>query len=129
MGLEMYAFAIPQEDVGASPVDVQLRLREGAPLLTIGHWDGLKPLHHWMHHLYERRGGKCHIFRDTSVRLDQTDLTALEKAMAEQLVSSGRDLGLCERLDQDDMVSIRRFVKAARRSIEEEHAVIYAAFK
>ncbi len=129
MGLEMYAFAIPEEDVGVSPVDVQLRLREGAPLLTIGHWDGLKPLHHWMHHLYERRGGKYHIFRDTSVRLDQTDLTALEKAMAEQLVSSGRDLGLCERLDQDDMMSIRRFVKAARRSIEEEHAVIYAAFK
>ena len=115
--------------MGRSLVDVQLRLREGEPLLTIGHWEGLKPLHHWMHRLYQRRGGKCLSFRDTSVRLDQADLTALEKAMAEQLRASLKGVSLADSLDEDDLMSIKRFVKAARRSIEEEHAVIYASFK
>jgi hypothetical protein len=131
MSLEMYAFAIPQNDVCRSPVDVQLRLREGEPLLTIGHWEGLKPLHHWMHRLYRRRGGQRLSFNDTSVRLEPADLAALETAMAEQWIASrhGLRLGPADPLDANDLLSIQRFVKAARRSIAEEHAVIYAAFK
>jgi hypothetical protein len=129
MSLEMYAFAIPKGDVCRSPVDVQLRLRQGEPLLTIGHWESLVPLHHWMHRLYQRRGGQSMSFTDTSVRLDPLDLTALEHAMTEQLRRSSGGVSCDEHLDSDELLSIRRFVKAARRSIVEEHAVIYASFK
>lgn len=111
------------------PVGVQLRLREGETLLSIGHWQGLKPLHHWKQRLYQRRGGQCLSFRDTSVRLDETDLTALEKAIVWAGSAPFWDLNLQKPLDDDEMMSIKHFVKAARPSIEEEHTVIDASFK
>ncbi len=124
MGLDMYAFTVPQEWAGNREVDYQPDAdRERTELF---YWRKFNALHGWMEDLYRSKGGTEDDFNCTTVRLDLKDLDRLEMdASNNNLVPrSGFFFGSLE-IYQEDMESVAEFVAKAREAITEGKAVFY----
>ena len=121
MGLDMYAFSVPQELVGDEEVDFQSDDQE-----QLFYWRKFNALHGWMEDLYRSKGGTKDDFNCTTVRLDLKDLDRLEMdASNNNLVPrSGFFFGSLE-IYQEDMESVAEFVAKAREAITEGKAVFY----
>jgi len=121
MGLDMYAFSVPQELVGDEEVDFQSDDQE-----QLFYWRKFNALHGWMEDLYRSKGGTKDDFNCTTVRLDLKDLDRLEMdASNNKLVPRSGFFFGSQDIYPEDMETVPEFVAKAREAITEGKAVFY----
>ena len=116
MGLDMYACITkaPIADVDfANPADAE----------EIAYWRKHPNLHGWMENLYCRKGGAKR-FNCTTVRLDATDLDALERVIAANRLpyTTGFFFGESQ---GDEAANDLAFIAKARKAIAADYSVFY----
>ncbi len=117
MGLDMYAFvtrkAIP-------PVDFD----DPEDAFEIFYWRKHPNLHGWMERVYRNKGGLDEVFNLVPVRLDQSDLDALEQTVntGSLPVTAGFFFGVSSPDDKKDDLE---FLRLARQAIKEGKQVYY----
>lgn len=124
MGLDMHAL-ITKENISAidfpKPGDLEL----------LHTWRKHHDLHGWMEALYRAKGGKAESFNLVPVRLDPSDLDALEKAVNEDgavlPVTSGFFFG-DNPPDKQSRADDNAFIAAARNAIAAGYKVIYTSW-
>lgn len=121
MGLDMYATLY--RGVDAEGIHTDIGDDEVAPLFQ---WRKHPNLHGWMEQLYRAKGGAGTEFNGNSVRLEPSDLDALEKAVNAGTLPYttgfffGRSQPKHSQHDHD-------FLKLARSAIANGYAVFYSA--
>ena len=128
MGLDMYAFAVPQPVVGDTQVD--LTLPDGVRGMPICAWRKFNHLHGWMERLYRLKGGTRDFNGDT-VRLNLEDLTNLEE-LIQKMVKGEPGLEHTPgfffggpTVYPEDLDTTLTFIADARQAIFRGNAVFY----
>jgi hypothetical protein len=120
MGLDMYACTttknIPAVDF-AKPGDTK----------EIFYWRKHPNLHGWMQKLYEKKGGEDPDFNIAPLRLDASDIDALEKAVeADDLpLTAGFFFGRSRPESRQETLD---FIRCARKAIAKGERVFYLAW-
>ena len=124
MGLDMYAFTVPQEWAGDREVDYHPDAdRESTKLF---YWRKFNALHGWMEDLYRQKGGSKESFNCTTVRLTANDLDRLEMDTGNnKLIPRNGFFFGAQEIDSEDLESVATFVKVARQAIADGKAVFY----
>ena len=124
MGLDMYAFTVPQEWAGTNEVDYQPDAdRERTRLF---YWRKFNALHGWMENLYRLKRGQREEFNCTTVRLTLKDLDRLEMDTGNnKLVPVNGFFFGQQAIYPEDLESVPIFVVKAREAIAEGKAVFY----
>jgi hypothetical protein len=124
MGLDMYAFTVPQEWAGNREVDYQPDAdRERTELF---YWRKFNALHGWMEDLYRLKLGVRGEFNCTSVRLTLEDLDRLEMDTGnKKLVPVNGFFFGQQAIYPEDLESVPVFIAKAREAIAEGKAVFY----
>ena len=121
MGLDMYAFAAPQNTITQ---DVDFNTDALPEMSELHYWRKHPDMHGWMEALYFAKGGQRDCFNCTPVRLTLDDLAELEMAIktGDLPETSGFFFGYSDGTEiQDDLA----FVQKAREAIEAGKAVFY----
>ena len=121
MGLDMYAFAVPQSSVkGDFDLDTEFKKE-------LQYWRKHNALHYWMENLYQAKGGTAESFNCIPVRLTKEDLLELiEDAKAHKLQSAtGFFWGI--HYDYNDEIANEdiEFAHKALAEIDKGYAVYY----
>ena len=124
MGLDMYAFSVPQDWADTQQVDYQPDAdRETARLF---YWRKFNALHGWMEDLYRSKGGTRDDFNCTTVRLDLEDLDRLETDTgSNKLVPRTGFFFGSQNIYPEDLETVAEFVAKAREAITDGKAVFY----
>lgn len=127
MGLDMYAYSIPAQDVTVD-VDFAVTNDEGENIYNtteLFYWRKFNALHHWMEKLYREKGGAKE-FNCTNVRLTEVDLFRLEYDTAkDKLVPMNGFFFGDQTIYPEDKESIADFIAEARQAIIDGQAVFY----
>lgn len=124
MGLDMWCYAIPEQDAGHKLTDV--KITKDIHKEELHYWRKHHDLHGWMENLYRSKGGDEDSFNCTNVRLTEEDLDNLKKDILEKKLpyTTGFFFGdnpPDEETIADDMV----FIVKAREAIARGMAVFY----
>lgn len=130
MGLDMYAYTVPAEDIGDQQVDIKLYGEDGNPIYKdldreFAYWRKFNNLHQWMADLYFRKGGRNESFNCDTVRLMPDDLDKLWASSPELKPASGFFWGDEDQMTPEDVQEVQDFVTKAREAIANGKAVIY----
>jgi hypothetical protein len=122
MGLDMYAYATEEATSAVDFSVLDLETRE-----EIFYWRKHPNLHGWMEALYRSKGGTKESFNCVTVRLDPSDLDALEAAVKEDALpdTEGFFFGVSDGSEKADDLE---FIRKAREAIAEGHNVFYMSW-
>lgn len=124
MGLDMYAWAVPQEWAGETDTDYQPDADRKTE--EIFYWRKFNALHGWMQDLYKNKGGTSDVFNCNTVRLEEKDLDRLEMDTGNnKLVPINGFFFGSQEIFPEDLESVAEFVAKARAAIAEGKAVFY----
>jgi hypothetical protein len=120
MGLDMYAY-VTSEKIPAVDFD---KPKDSAQLC---YWRKHPNLHGWMHALYQKKGGEDDGFNIAPVRLDETDIDALERdVIADKLPeTTGFFFGVTRPEEKSDDIE---FIRLARLALRCGKRVFYYAW-
>lgn len=121
MGLDMYAYTVPRDLIGA---DVDIKLDAIQHVSEIHYWRKHPNLHGWMEVLYRKKGGAKEVFNCATVRLSADDLDALEAAVRDETLpeTTGFFFGVTDGSERESDLA---FILKARKAIAEGGAVLY----
>jgi len=123
MGLDMYAFTVPQEVAGNKQVDFRDDYDKSE---RIFYWRKFNALHGWMEDLYRLKRGVRAEFNCTTVRLTLKDLDRLEMDTGNnKLVGRNGFFFGQQTIYPEDLESVPVFIAKAREAIAEGKAVFY----
>ncbi len=153
MRLDMYAYTIKAELVeDQGDVDVQviktaiqpyqakdsqmstidaenLAMEDGVFNPDFASWFNFHHLHGWMERLYVAKGGKKE-FNCTTVRLDKSDLAALQQAIKEETLTHQPGFFFDgEEIHPEDLEELQDFIHQANQAIEYGFAVFYDSWQ
>lgn len=125
MGLDMYAWTVPQQWAGDNTTDYQPDADRKSEELF--YWRKFNALHGWMEDLYRSKGGERKHFNCTTVRLTDEDLDRLlSDTSADKLKpTAGFFFGNTDEIYPEDLETVAVFVAKARAAIAEGKAVFY----
>lgn len=124
MGLDMYAWTVPQQWAGDNTTDYQPDADRKSEELF--YWRKFNALHGWMEDLYRNKGGDCKVFNLTTVRLTNEDLDRLEMDTGNnKLVPVNGFFFGAQEIYPEDLETVAEFVAKARAAIAEGKAVFY----
>lgn len=124
MGLDMYAWAVPNEWCGDTETDYQPDADRKSE--EIFYWRKFNALHGWMHDLYRDKGGRSPEFNCNTVRLNEIDLDTLQgMALAGELKPTEGFFFGPQEVNLEDLESINEFIDKARAAIADGKAVFY----
>ena len=124
MGLDMYAWAVPQEWAGNKDTDYQPDADRETE--EIFYWCKFNHLHGWMERLYRSKGGENVSFNCVTVRLTPEDLDKLVYDFAAGKVGATEGLFFgSDTLYPEDVQSVQTFVAKAKQAIADGKAVFY----
>lgn len=124
MGLDMYAYTCPQEQVGNKQVDFDVSFLKDLNR-EFAYWRKFNNLHRWMADLYFKKGGKNESFNCDTVRLMPEDLDRLWAEAETLKPASGFFWGDEDEMTPEAVEEVRSFVTKAREEIADGRAVIY----
>jgi hypothetical protein len=119
MGLDMYAYKT-SEQVEEHGFETPLNS------ILIQQWRKHPNLHGWMEQLYRLKGGAKE-FNVETVRLDLDDINALERAVKQNQLPETTGFFFGESQPEDKKLDLR-FIKAARKAINEGYSVYYTSW-
>jgi hypothetical protein len=117
MGLDMYAFAT---DAAIPPVDFKAPDDQS----ELHYWRKHPNLHGWMRNLYRDKGGDDADFNCVPVRLDASDLDALEDAIKRNELPETHGFFFGES-DGSEKTEDLQFIHKAREALAEDRNVYY----
>jgi hypothetical protein len=124
MGLDMYAWTVPQQWAGDSSTDYQPDADRESE--QIYYWRKFNALHGWMEDLYRSKGGDRKVFNCTTVRLTDKDLDRLEMDTGNnKLVPVNGFFFGAQEIYPEDLETVAEFIAKARAAIAEGKAVFY----
>lgn len=123
MGLDMYAYAVPEE-FATDVTDVQFPENIKIGKEDLFYWRKHYGLHNWMEDLYRSRGGKAESFNCVNVRLDEDDLNELKKALLSGESSFSEYREATAEVDEN-IANDLSFIVAAKNAIDRGLAVFY----
>ncbi len=124
MGLDMYAWTVPQQWAGDNTTDYQPDADRKSEELF--YWRKFNALHGWMEDLYRSKGGDRKTFNLTTVRLTDKDLDRLEMDTGNnKLVPVNGFFFGAQEIYPEDLETVAEFVAKARAAIAEGKAVFY----
>ncbi|MBM6395303.1 MULTISPECIES: phosphoglycerate kinase [Hyphomicrobiales] len=120
MGLDMYAFAIPETP--AAPVDFEAETGS-----ELHYWRKHPNLHGWMEALYREKGGKDDVFNNVNLQLTAQDLDRLEADIRDHRLPSttGFFFGTS---DGSEIADDLQFVAKAREALAAGFTVFYSSW-
>lgn len=126
MGLDMFTYRVPAEEVGDKQVDFRL---DDYAIERLAAWRKFNHLHGWMWRLYDAKGGTSTIFNCDVVRLMPEDINLLEDAWrggrltpTDGFYFGGPDWE--PEYDED----LRSFIEEARACHARGEAVLYSSW-
>ena len=115
MGLDMYAFAVPQ----GTDMDGEVESKQ-----ELAYWRKFNALHGWMEELYRSRGGSG-TFNCVPVKLTEADLDLLEVDLGEGLTPVEGFFFGAQTVYPEDIESTKQFIADAREQIADGMDVYY----
>lgn len=132
MGLDMYAYSfwadtLTGDDAEAWKRGVDFKVGNDAEVGEVAYWRKHPNLHGWMEALYRKRGGTDEQFNVVNLRLDESDLAALEAdVLADRLPeTTGFFFGAS---DPDRLEEDLAFIKMARAELAKGRGVYYTSW-
>lgn len=123
MGLDQYAFTVPESLVGDTQVDIP-ELENSK--VELAYWRKFNHLEGWMKKVYKNKHGKSEEFNCNTVRLMPEDLDQLYAALMNKELKS--EIGFFfgdEELNDCDVEKTLQFITEAREKISKGNAVFY----
>ena len=122
MGLDMYAYATEKASSAEDFLELDHENRE-----EIFYWRKHPNLHGWMEALYRSKGGTEEDFNCIPVRLDPSDLDALEATVKGDALplTAGFFFGISDGSEKADDLE---FIRKAREAIADGDTVFYTSW-
>lgn len=125
MGLDMYAFTVPAALAGDKQFSIT-PATDGTTSTELAYWRKFNALHGWMEDLYRTKGGDAESFNCVTLRLDPTDLDALETVIKDkELVPRAGFFFGSPDIYPEDIESTQEFITKARAAIADGQVVLY----
>lgn len=120
MGLDMYAFSVPQGSGAEFSVPTEVDRTQ------IAYWRKFNALHGWMEDLYRERSGAQHDFNCIPLQLTPADLDTLEAAIKQNdLVPREGFFFGSQTIYPEDIESTVKFIEDARDELANGRDVYY----